>query len=435
MCHSVPIVGRLWSLVVTGALLAGALAGCADAPWPREGDDAVEKPPLPGSGTVAEFVAHVQPSRGTITLSRRPRSDEPARHGEPGSSPQSLTNLPLVQDGMPGSGPANTVELVTNTTGYDSQCPAGFQSNTWCANVTLEHFFGRSISNAFVQVTSITDLAGIPISGHGAVNSDAPQLGLDSSQGLWQYTAPGSTTAGVLGQSPDNKGSRDWVFANPDDADTLVTFRVVASLTYPGYGLVPSSAGAFPDGCSGPGTVHDLGSPAAFTPAQTLPFPFVVYDQVFTSLRILNRGVVTFGSAPGNVGATSVSLPSADVASSRPALFVFWDGLGFRSQGTLCTRATSDPPPNRRFIITWSDMDFAQNGPKDNPAHLRFSAVLSEGSNQIDLAYATMTGKTTRAQGAQATVGVQNATGTLATSSFRNPQFLSGTAFSLLPLP
>ncbi len=46
-----------------------------------------------------------------------------------------------------------------------------------------------------------------------------------------------------------------------------------------------------------------------------------------------------------------------------------------------------------------------------------------------------MTGKSTRAIGAMATVGVQNATGTLGTASFHNPRFVSGSAFSFLPLP
>jgi hypothetical protein len=383
---------------------------------------------------MAEFVAHVRPSKGTVTLTRLAQNARSGPRGEPGSTPESLTDIDVVQDGIPGSGPANTVDLVTNTIGYDTECPAGLQSHSWCANVTLEQFFSRSLSNAFVQVTSITDLAGIPLSGHGALNSDALQLGLDNSLGLWKYTTPSSTTPGVLGQSPNNTGSRDWVFANPDDADTRITFRVLASLTYSGYGFSPSPT-PFLDGCSGPGTIHILGSPSNFTAAQTLPFPFVLYNQVFTAVRILKRGVVTFGTPGMNVAPTSVNLPSPDLAVPRPGLFVFWDGIDYQPSGIICTRATSDPPPNRRFIITWKDMEFGQNKVANNPAQLRFSAVLSEGSNQIDLAYATMTGKSTRAQGSEATVGVQNATGTLATASFNNPQFLSGSAFSLLPLP
>jgi hypothetical protein len=426
MHHSVLSTGRLWVLF----WLAALLSGCADAPWPSGVEGPIEKPPSPGSGVLAEFVAHVRPSRRTVTLARLPRENRNA----PGASPESLTDLDVVQDGIPGSGPVNTVDLVTNTIGYDSECPAGFQSNAWCANVTLEQFFRRSLSNVFVQVTSVTDLAGAPLSGHGGINNDAGQLGLDASQGLWKYTTPSSTTPGVLGQSPNNTGSRDWVFANPDDADTIITFRVLASLTFSGYGLGPSPT-PFVDACSGSGVLRNLGSPGGFTAVQTLPFPFVLYDQVFTTVRILKRGVVSFGTAGVNIAPVSVNLPSADVTVPRPGLFAFWDGIDFRPSGVICTRETNDPPPNRRYVVTWTDMDFGQNKPQDNPAQMRFSAVLSEGSNQVDLVYSTMTGKSTRANGSSATVGVQNATGTLGTASFQNTQFLSGKAFSLLPLP
>jgi hypothetical protein len=39
-------------------------------------------------------------------------------------------------------------------------------------------------------------------------------------------------TGGFVGRSPDNQATRDWVFANPDDADTYIYLRAVASL-YP----------------------------------------------------------------------------------------------------------------------------------------------------------------------------------------------------------
>jgi hypothetical protein len=431
MQHTVLNRVPFWSLFASGALLSGALAGCSDTQSEAEG--AAARVPAPPEGVVLrEFIARVRPSRRSITIEQRGREAA----GAPGLSPESLSDLDIVQDGVPGSGPANTVDLVTNSIGFDQECPAGFQSNTWCANVTLEQFFSRSIRNTFVQITSVTDVNGVPLPDHGAVGGDASQLGLGNALGLWQYTTPKATTPGVLGRSPDNAGTRDWIFANPDNADTLISIRVVASLAYSGYNLVPSSSPfLFLDACAGPGAIKFPGKSSAPTPVQTLPFPFTLYNQTFTTIQGLRRGVVTFGSSAVNVGPVSVNLPVSSPTIPAPGLFVFWDSIDYMASGAICMQATSDPAPNRRFIITWTGMDFGPNGGADNPAALNFSAVLSEGSDQIDLLYGSMTGKSARATGSKATVGVQNATATLATAIFHNSQFSSSAAFSLLPLP
>jgi hypothetical protein len=229
--RALSLVDRRTSVV----LLAVALAGCTgEAPCAGEacsGLDPVAAAPTPApsrAGTVsADFRAHLQPGAKTITFERLD-----GRSGAPGTRPQDLTDLTVTQDTVPGSGPANTVELVTNSVGYNGQCPTGFQTNSFCGNVTLRHFYGLALSDVHVQVTKVTDAGNVVIGGHGGINNDPSLHGLDASQGLWKYTSAGASSAGGVGRSPDNQATRDWVFANPDDADTWIYLRVVASL-YP----------------------------------------------------------------------------------------------------------------------------------------------------------------------------------------------------------
>ncbi|MEP7124218.1 MAG: DUF6209 family protein [Byssovorax sp.] len=217
------------------ALLAVALAGCAgEAPCGGDactGLDPVAAAPAPvparAGSVTADFRAHLQPGAKAITFERIN-----GRSGAPGVRPQDLTDLTVTQNGVAGSGPANSVELVTNTVGYNAECPAGYQTSSFCGNVTLRHFYGLALSDVHVQVTKVTDAGNVVIAGHGGINNDPSLHGLDASQGLWKYTSAGASSAGGVGRSPDNQATRDWVFANPDDADTWIYLRVVASL-YP----------------------------------------------------------------------------------------------------------------------------------------------------------------------------------------------------------
>ena len=231
-------------------LIAAGSLGCA-----AEADDAAiaPAPAPPREGIVtADFRAHLQPGSSQITFERLG-----AQVTAPGVRPQDVTDLTITQDTIAGSGPANSVELVTNTVGYDAACPTGFQSGTFCGNVTFRHFFGLSLSDVHVQVTKVTDLNNVVLTGHGGINNDPSLHGLDPSQGLWKYTSASASNSGVVGRSPDNQGTRDWVFANPDNADTYVYLRAVASLYptewfNPGYTTTQSAP---PQGGQ-PGIIH-----------------------------------------------------------------------------------------------------------------------------------------------------------------------------------
>jgi len=400
-----------WSLF--GAALA--LAGCSDAAVPGSIDFHPDHaaPPLPEGGVVvATFVAHVSPREQRVVIERVEREDGAL-------DPQSIDQINLSQDGVTGSGPQNTVELVTNSTGYNADCPIA-QVNTWCANVTLRHFFTRPLSHVFVQATDIT------LPNRNAINSDVPESGLDATKGLWKYTAPAASTPGVLGLAPHHEGARDWVFSYPDDTDYSMQFRVVASMTYGSYNFDVSSQG-FVDACAG-GT--NLGT--ASTGTTTLPFPFTLYGTTSNKVNFSRRGVITLGATSAPPLGGNFDLPST--SAPRPGIFPFWDELAYGAGGAMCYRVTG-AAPNRQLVVTWKNMAFATNTAVDNPATITVSAFLDEGSDKIHFVYDSLTGTSDRANGAGATVGVQNETGTLSTDESNAASFFTGDAYALMPVP
>jgi hypothetical protein len=93
-----------------------------------------------------------------------------------------LTMIPDVQDGVPGSGPNDTVELVTNSVAQGiSGCG---RANSYCASVTMRSFYmTQHLQTVWVEMTSQT-----PTTGYTAYNSSpgAP-AGVVTTFGDWSY--------------------------------------------------------------------------------------------------------------------------------------------------------------------------------------------------------------------------------------------------------
>lgn len=220
------------ALALSAALLALAAAGCA------AGESADSAPPPsaalpsgPAHATLGTFVMHVKPRQGKVVIERL---REPAAAGL-GRRGEALDSLPIVSDNVAGSGPDYTVELVTDQNSfvdtYNAGPSGGCAANSWCANVTLRHFYpGIDLSGAYVVATQITDAQGALDTTHVANNSVASNpFGLNATYGLWQYTtlgANGTTLAKGAG------ATQTWSFKNPDDADVSVKLEVRGAL-YP----------------------------------------------------------------------------------------------------------------------------------------------------------------------------------------------------------
>ncbi len=116
---------------------------------------------------------------------------------------QQLCILNIVQDGTPGSGPANTIELVTESQARNGACPAPYDTvPSLCANVTLRSFYtDRTRTDVYVRLNSLTTPLANPV-----LNSAASSPGLPSGLGIWSYGNLG------LAGTPAAAAARDWVF-------------------------------------------------------------------------------------------------------------------------------------------------------------------------------------------------------------------------------
>src|SRR5262245_13628819 len=93
-------------------LLVIAAAGCGGG----ESEPADVDQPAANAETLGEYVIHVQPRLGKLTMRRLSQAalDAEASWKGPGLSPQALIDANIVEDGNTGTGPASSVELVTN---------------------------------------------------------------------------------------------------------------------------------------------------------------------------------------------------------------------------------------------------------------------------------------------------------------------------------
>lgn len=187
-----------FALWTTASLAAASCGGEIDSPVVGGQVDISELPP--GVETAFDFEGVTNPETGTITLRF-------------GTSARGLDPARIVQDGVTGSGPPNSVELATLNTGTDGAC--GFASS-FCANVQVSQFYSGPLRDVFAQITQIS-----PAANHGPLNSDPSSFGLSNQFGLWGY--------GNL--APNGAGVRQWVFGD-DDTAWQFSGRVMANLCF-----------------------------------------------------------------------------------------------------------------------------------------------------------------------------------------------------------
>jgi cysteine-rich repeat protein len=197
---------------------AGLLDGGVSTP-----DAAIVAAPRLPIGTADATVTTIAEFRGTVDASTgrmRIETLEGASVTDPGlrRAQQGLCSLSIVQDGTAGSGPVQTVELVTGDTGLDSACDAAAIGPLFCGDVTIRSFYTYGFSQVFAQVLTLS-----PATGFGVENGDEVP-GASSGLGSWSYGELGAGSA-----APANAGARNWVFSRSGGNFTF-TGRVVASI-------------------------------------------------------------------------------------------------------------------------------------------------------------------------------------------------------------
>jgi hypothetical protein len=161
--------------------------------------------------------------------------------------------------------------------------------------------------------------------------------------------------------------------------------------------------------------------------AITVPFTYTLAEYTGTDAWVNSNG--TFGSGTSTSTNWSYACP-VDHSAPHNALLAFSEDLIQRTGVCVATVGTA---PHRQLVVTWSDAGFCC--PIASTDHLTFSAILSEGSNIVDVVYQTMMGHAMMGDGNSAAVGITNGTSNQFYSfSCDSPSIMSGTAIRFTPL-
>ena len=145
-----------------------------------------------------------------------------------------------------------------------------------------------------------------------------------------------------------------------------------------------------------------------------LPFSFSFYDDSFTSVKISTNGYLVFGT---DSATAYLNTPFPTPATPNRVVAPYWDDLNPAKGGSIWYQ-TVGSAPNRRFVVAWIGVPhYSTTGTAT------FEAILEEATGDIYFQYQDVHfGSAFYDLGASASVGVENATGTLGS------QFLYGQA-------
>jgi glucose/arabinose dehydrogenase/PKD repeat protein len=241
----------------------------------------------------------------------------------------------------------------------------------------------------------------------------------------------------VSAPTPQVVGATTYTYSSWSDGGgqthviTAPTTATSYSATY--TGATPACSDAFGNTCtegtaswSPATTLLGLTGDDAFT-SVTLPFNFPFYGGSYSTAYVDTNGVITFQSPNGsawNAGA----IPSA-AAPNTPnlALYPFWDDLIVDGSSGIYTMAAGSAP-NRFYTVEWRNVRLYA----DSSARLSFSATFRENGTVV-FAYTGIEG-TNLEKGGHATVGIENAAGTVALQySYRQPVLFNGRTVTFTP--
>lgn len=160
-----------------------------------------------------------------------------------------------------------------------------------------------------------------------------------------------------------------------------------------------------------PGDVVEAWSGDEVTWQKNPPFPIRLYGETYTSAWINTNGLITFKDPMffGWIGSAPDTLPSA-AAEGRPnaAVYAFWDDWVVDAASRIATKS-GGTAPNRQWIVEWRNVHLFG----DTNARASFEVIFNE-SGQISLAYADLSTTNALERGSGATIGIENASGTIA---------------------
>jgi len=157
----------------------------------------------------------------------------------------------------------------------------------------------------------------------------------------------------------------------------------------------------------------------------TTPFPIKLFGASTSTIWVDTNGAI-YANQPGNWDPGTTAFPNA--AAPNNVISPFWDDTVVDSRAGVYTKTTGSAP-NRQFIVEWRGVSFVD----DWFNQVTYEVIFSE-NGQITYNYATL--GNARAQGSNAYVGLENATGTVGINYLAKiPLLVSGRATTFTPVP
>ena len=316
-----------------------------------------------------------------------------------------------------------TRDATTNSSGgYSVVLPVGSYTATASA-------FGFGSQSATVSITqnatttqnfALTPVASHSLSGHVRDSGGAALAGATVSIGGTPIP-PATTDATGAYSFPSVPDGTYQVTASAGgcttpqtqtvtiNANTTADFTLAARSDSFGYSCVVEGAGYVQGTTAVPLTGDDASATVA------LPFSFPFYGATYTQAFVSSNGNVNFLAA--NTAFSNTTIPSA--AAPNAAVYAFWDDLILDASSGVFT-AASGTAPNRTFLVEWRNAAFF------GATGLRIDAEIELAENGgVVLRYRNLDPAQGAELGNSATVGIENAAGTVALQYSANTASLS----------
>jgi hypothetical protein len=272
-------------------------------------------------------------------------------------------------------GSAVAVQVTENATTVQDFALVGAPSHRVAGFV--RNAAGRPIANATVTIV------GTPIA-PATSNANGAYAFASVPDGTYDLTAQAGRCNTAQTQSLVVNGDELLNFALPQRADAFhYTCRVSTSPYIPASTVIPLT-----------------GDDA--TAAVTLPFAFHFYGQTYTTANVSTNGNLNFVSADTTYINSAIPSPGAPNA----AVYVYWDDMLLDASSSVRTRLMGTAP-NRRFVIEWRNMGYYADATRRVDAE----AILYETGHVLTL-YRNIAADP-REEGNSATLGIENAAGTI----------------------
>lgn len=149
--------------------------------------------------------------------------------------------------------------------------------------------------------------------------------------------------------------------------------------------------------------------------AVALPFPFTFYGTSYSTAFVTTNGFLSF--AGSSTAWSNTTIPTTTTPNA--AIYPYWDDLFVDASAGIYT-ATLGSAPNRQFVIEWRNVRYFG----DSGRRVGFEVILNE-SGDVQTMYRDIASGDGLEMGNSATVGIENAAGTVALQHSANEAVLS----------